>query len=117
MSKYLSDKQIEEQYMHICDDETEIKVLFKNSGDSGWLEMSFPQNVNKNEAICQREDFHDDMLFDEEKTERFIIYTSGEIAFDEWYPTKVYDHLVKSIIEIIKETPKTESQKEAIKKN
>lgn len=83
MNRYLTDKEIEETYLDICDPETIIKVEFKESGDSGWLQIELPQNEEKNKEISKKDDYSDDDLLDEEKTDSFIIYThSGEIAFD-----------------------------------
>src|SRR5690554_5053209 len=98
MNRYLTDEEIEATYLDICEPETIIKVDFKESGDSGWIEIDLPQNEERNKIISQKDDYEDDDLLDEEKSDSFIIYNDGKIAFDSWYPEKVYYHIVKSII-------------------
>lgn len=114
--RYLTDKEIEATYLDICEPETTFKIDFKESGDSGWIQIILPQNEGKNRVISQQENYQDDDLLDEEKTDSFIIYHNGQIAFDSWYPAKVYNYLVKNIINEFKHNPKTESQANALKR-
>lgn len=117
MKRYLSDKEIEKGYLDILENETVIKLEFKESGNSGWIQIELPQNAERNQEICGKPDYEDDDLLDEEKTESFIIYDNGVIAFDSWYPETVYNHLVKAIVNNIKDNAeKTESQKNSLKK-
>lgn len=114
MSQYLSDEQIESPYLAICEEETQIHVDLSKE-NSGWIQISMPQNEQRNRVICQKDDYCDDDLLDEEKTDSFIIYEhSGQIAFDAWYPESVYVHLVKSILNKFKDDPKTLSQQKAL---
>lgn len=114
--KYLTDKEIESTYLDICEPETTFKIDFKESGDSGWIQIELPQNEERNTFISQKEDYEDDDLLDEEKSDSFIIYHNGQIAFESWYPEKVYNHIVKNIINNFKDEPKTESQEKALKR-
>ena len=117
MSKrYLTDEEIEATYLDICEPETIFKIDFKESGDSGWIQMELPQNEEKNRVISLKDDYEDDDLLDEEKSDSFVIYNNGQIAFDSWYPKKVYNHIVKNIINKYKYEPKTESQENALKR-
>lgn len=117
MERFLSDEEIAEQYSDILEKATIISVEFKASQDSGWLQISLPQNEQKNDEISNRKDYTDDDLLSEEKSDSFIIYShSGEIAFDSWYPEKVYLHLVKTIIDKFRDKPDTEAHKMALKK-
>ncbi len=113
--QYLTDEEIEKSYLDICEPETSIKIEFKESGISGWIQMSLPQNEKRNELISQRDDYTDDDLLDEEKSDSFIIYEhSGKIAFDNWYPEKIYYHLVKKILNEYKDNPENESQRKSL---
>ena len=114
--RYLTDEEIEATYLDICEAETTFKIDFKESGDSGWVQMDLPQNEERNRVISQKDDYEDDDLLDEEKSDSFIIYNNGQIAFDSWYPEKVYNHIVKNIINKFKYEPKTGSQKNALKR-
>jgi hypothetical protein len=109
--RYLTDEEIEATYLDICEPKTTFKIDFKESGDSGWIQMELPQNEERNKVISQKEDYEDDDLLDEEKSDSFIIYNNGQIAFDSWYPEKIYKHIVKQIINKFKDEPKNESQK------
>jgi len=114
--RYLTDEEIEATYLDICESETTFKIDFKESGDSGWIQIALPQNEERNRVIAQKDDYEDDDLLDEEKSDSFIIYNNGQIAFDTWYPEKVYNHIVKNIINKFKDQPKTESQENALKR-
>ena len=57
-----------------------------------------------------------DDLLDEEKSDSFIIYNNGQIAFDKWYPEKVSNHLIKNIINKFKDDPKSEAQKQVLQR-
>lgn len=114
--RYLTDEEIEATYLDICEIETIIKVEFKESNNSGWIQIELPQNEERNKIISKKEDYEDDDLLDEEKSDSFIIYDNGQIAFDSWYPEKVYHHLVKNIITKFQSNPKTESQTNCLKR-
>lgn len=114
--RYLTDEEIEATYLDICEPETTFKIDFKESGDSGWIQIELPQNEERNRVISQKDDYEDDDLLDEEKSDFFIIYNNGQIAFESWYPEKVYNHIVKNIINKFKDEPKTESQENALKR-
>ena len=114
--RYLTDEEIELTYLNICEPETTFKINFKESGDSGWIQMKLPQNEERNRVITQKDDYEDYDLLDEERLDSFIIYNNGQIAFDLWYPEKVYNHIVKNIINKFKDESKTESQKNALKR-
>lgn len=115
--RYLSDEEIVQGYMDICENETIIKVEFRNNGDSGFLQIELPQNEERNKEISKKEDYEDDDLLDEEKSESFIIYDNGQIAFDKWYPEKVHNHLVKAILKEYQESEeKTHAQEMSLEK-
>lgn len=114
--RYLTDEEIEKTYLDICEKETIIQVDFRGT-DSGWLQIELPQNEERNNKISSNPDYTDDDLLDEEKSEHFIIYDhTGQIAFDSWYPEKVYYHLVKSILNKYKDNPESEAQKKSLEK-
>lgn len=114
--RYLTDEEIEATYLDICEPETIFKIDFKESGDSGWIQIELPQNEERNRVISLKDEYEDDELLDEEKSDSFIICYNGQIAFDSWYPEKVYNHIVKNIINKFKDEPTTESQKNALKR-
>lgn len=73
MESYLSDEDIEYSYTGYS-----IRELKMNSsGSSGFIDIEFP--------------------FNEDKCDNFIIYDSGIIAFDYWYPDKIYKELCEYI--------------------
>lgn len=115
-AKFLSDEEIEAQYLDICDKETIFDFDFKESGDSGWINIKLPQNEYKNNEISKRKDYNDDDLLDEEKTEHFIIYDNGQIAFESWYPPKVSEHLIKKLISEFQDSPKSKAQQKALRR-
>lgn len=114
--RFLNDKEIEAQYLDICEKETIFSIDFRESGDSGWVHIILPQNEQKNHEISQKPDYCDDDLLDEEKTDSFIIYDNGQIAFESWYPEKVYNYIVKNIIAVFKEQPKSKAQQKALRR-
>lgn len=63
--RYLTDEEIEQSYENFTIRETKFY-----SKTSGFLDIVFPQR----ESVC----------------DNFIIYENGKIAFDNWYPERVY---------------------------
>jgi len=68
---YLSDSEIEQTYK----DYNIVSLEFKPSNKSGYIELEFPNG---------------DPEFSQDRVDNFIIYDSGEIAFEHWYPESVY---------------------------
>lgn len=60
-------------------------IEFNPSGTSGVLEIEFP---NAGESVAGGTDY---------VVEDFIIYDTGKVAFDNWYPEKTYLELVDYI--------------------
>ncbi len=60
-------------------------IEFNPSGESGTLEIEFP---NAGESVAGGQDY---------VLEHFIIYNTGQIAFDNWYPEQTYDEFVNYI--------------------
>lgn len=71
---YMSDEEIAKQYEGF-----EVKGIEKQGESSGWITIAFPNA--------------DGVDFDTERTTGFIVYDNGKVAFDDWFPTKVYNKL------------------------
>jgi len=81
----------EEQYKSDADIAAEFKgmdikkIEVKPSGDSGYIEVAFPEG---GEHVGGGTDY---------VVDHWIKYDSGKIAFDNWYPDDVYHNLVAAI--------------------
>lgn len=73
--EYKSDEDVEKEY----EDYSIRQFKMNPSGKSGFLDLVFPHG--------------------EDMVDNFIIYDSGKIAFDHWYPENVYMELVNYINE------------------
>ena len=69
--QHLTDKQIEQTYQNY----NIVSIEFKSSRKSGYIELEFP-NGNPE--------------FSQDRVDNFIIYDSGKIAFNYWYPESIY---------------------------
>ena len=84
--KYKSDEDIEKEF----DDFKITDITVKPSGKSGSIDIEFP---NAEEHVAGG---------NEEVSDSWIKYEhNGRIAFDNWYPEKVYKKLVEAIEEKI----------------
>ena len=79
--EYMSDEDIAKQYS----DFEVINIDRRPSGQSGWIEISFPNA--------------DDIDFDSSMITGFIIYDNGKVAFDDWFPNEVAEKLAKIVKE------------------
>jgi len=85
--KYKSDTDIEKEFNNM----NVIKIKVKPSMKSGWIEIKFP---NANESVGGGTDFVCD---------HWIKYEhNGKIAFENWYPEKVYFMLCSYINDAIR---------------
>lgn len=89
--KYKTDEEIEKEFK-----DYEIKSLeFRDSKDSGFIEIYFPE---AGESVGGGTEY---------VVDNFIIYDTGKIAFDNWYPENIYLELV----DYIRKNRKTSSKK------
>lgn len=77
----VSDDEIEARYDDWTIDEEQFEWSTPNSG---WIVLTRPYDENCDEC-------------DTEKSDNFIIYDDGRIAFDNWYPESLYNKLVDYI--------------------
>lgn len=80
-NKYKSDEDIENEFKNF----NIRKIEVKPSGNSGWIEIEFPEGE---EHVGGGTD---------EVVDHWIKYDNGKIAFDNWYPENVYKKLVLAI--------------------
>lgn len=80
MIMYKTDSDIEKEFENF----TITSITFKNR-DYGYIEIEFP---NAEESVGGGTD---------SVCDSFIIYDSGKIAFNNWYPDYVYNTLVNYI--------------------
>jgi len=81
-NRYKSDEDISSEFSNM-----EIRdIQVKDSGSSGWIELSFPEAGEHVGGGAS------------EVVDHWIKYDhNGKIAFDNWYPTEIYTKLVGAI--------------------
>ena len=82
--RFLTDEEIEEDYNEWKIEEEQFE--WSESQSSGWIIMSRPYDETCDE--CETE-----------KSDNFIIYDDGKIAFDNWYPSELGNKMKMFIYE------------------
>ena len=79
--QYKSDENIESEFSNMIIQEVQVGP----SLSSGWIQLSFPEGKEHVGGGAT------------EITDRWIKYDNNKIAFDNWYPTNIYNQLVIAI--------------------
>jgi len=93
-AEYKSDEDIEKEFENY-----EILSIEFKSPSSGYIELEFPE---AEESVGGGTDY---------LVDNFIIYHDGRIAFENWYPEKIYNELTEKIRQELKQKQSSKWQK------